>query len=201
MFVPSDRVQLILPFDMVDDSLLLGKKNLFFLAGPIKGSGLNWRAEMIQELLALTDKEKIIVVDPTRIYPPDHILLKQHALQSKQKQGEFKSAATWERHYLERAADTKNGCIVFWLPCESKTEPRKDGHPYGLDSRSELGEWRGRYVERKLLAPHQPNYNLAIGTESGFLGERTVRQNFEDVGMSLCSSMNETAKKAMSLLR
>jgi hypothetical protein len=99
---------------------------------------------LIQRLLAST-KGQIIVVDPTQIYQKDHVLWQQHVYQQGidekwlPKQAGFSSAATWERHYLERASDPSNGAIIFWCPLESKKEPRTDGHPYGLDTRSELG--------------------------------------------------------------
>jgi hypothetical protein len=122
------------------------------------------------------------------------------------KQAGFSSAATWERHYMSRASDPANGAIIFWCPLESKKEPRSDGNPYGLDTRSELGEWRGRLAERKRLTPFLDSnlklpapYSVFVGIERGFPGEKTLRQNFLDcLEMIPVDDMEKLVKQVVS---
>jgi hypothetical protein len=107
----------------------------------------------------------------------------------------FSRQTLWERYYLEIVAKRKNGCIIFWLPCESKDNPRRDGSPYARDSYGELGEWRGRMI-------NDPNLHVVIGAESGFPGLNQINANFSSaLKKEFCihTTLQDTVKAAVSV--
>lgn len=90
----------------------------------------------------------------------------------KGKENHFDRQTTWERYYIQLAAHrAKKGCIIFWLPCESKENPRTDGKPYAMDTRGELREWRGRMMADKKL-------RVVVGAEPDFPGLSQIEHNF-----------------------
>jgi hypothetical protein len=158
-------VRLILPKSHPD----LGREGLadlpmFFLAGPIRGGG-DWHARM--SVLLARRAGDCLIVNPSRYGEghPDY----RHRLVGAENR--FPHQTAWERHYLSEAAQTwPRGCIVFWLARESAEHPRTDGQPYAMDTRGEIGEWRGRLMRDRSL-------RVAIGGDPDFPGLRTIRRN------------------------
>lgn len=194
-------VHIILPKTLIDDKKILKKGTLFFLAGPIKGGG-DWQFDMVKTLrnqARLAGLSEITIAIPCN-YSKDHplqILATHTILELDGRLNAFDRTVTWERHYLERAAALGNGCIIFWLPCESQTHPRKDGHPYGMDTRGELGEWRGRMKENAAA-----KYSVIIGADANFHGLSTLKRNFDDAlstDFPIYDSIKETARRAIEL--
>lgn len=132
-----------------------------FLAGPVQG-GDDWQAKCCEEILKHIPNFRAII--PYRL-PTDHPLL-PYVL--KEDTPRFDCQLAWERYYLGMAS--QKGCIIFWLPCESKVNPRVHG-PYARDTYGELGEWRGRLM-------NNPNLRVVVGGESGFHGLDVIRRNF-----------------------
>ena len=162
---------------------------LFFFAGPIKGGG-DWQRRACAEVeKRLTDYYATI---PCR-YGDDHSLRKYAA----SGRGDYFSSQTfWERHYLELAA-TCRGCIVFWLPCESKTDPRSDGQPYARDTYGEIGEWRG-------ALKFNPNLKVVIGAEQGFPGLEVMKKNFVGAlkqDFPFYNTLEETIQAAVAMAK
>ncbi len=154
---------------------------LYFLAGPI-GGGEDWQrvmAEMLDQKLG-----DCIIANPYR-YRSDH----PHYRYQLQGLGEFETQTLWERHYLREAAvGWRAGCILLWLPQESKTKPRNDGNPYAMDTRGEIAEWRTHLA-------YSPKVRLVVGAEAGFPGLQTIQRNFQaQVGrhFKFCQTMEET---------
>lgn len=150
-----------------------GDHPLYFLAGPVRGAG-NWQQKASR--LIFRKRRRAIVVTPVRAGHNDLDALRASGLlPDGLVMDRFPNQTLWERHYLELAGDPKAhaaGCIIFWLPEESTTEPHPGPEPYAMDSRGELGEWRGRMMGR-------PDLRIVIGAEPGFLGLRTIQRNFE----------------------
>lgn len=144
-------MHLIQPMTFVDQTKFVGP--LIFTAGPIQG-GDDWQHRCC-ELLAESSPEPFTVACPYR-YKKDHPLY-QYCIPGEE--GRFERQTLWERHYLALAS--RLGTILFWLPEESKTNPRKGGRPYACGSRDELGEWRGRLI-------YDPSIKLVIGAEERF---------------------------------
>lgn len=164
---------------------------LFFLAGPI-GGGDDWHSRMMRILMEWNDD--CIIVNPTR-YTADHPFC-QYRVNGRE--GTYQRQTDWERHYLRQAADEwPRGCIIFWLPEESKTNPRTDGNPYAMDTRGELGEWRGHLM-------HNPGLRVVIGAEEGFPGLSIIKRNFElalGPDFKIHSTMEEVVEQAMKFAK
>lgn len=139
---------------------------MFFLAGPIQGGG-DWHYDMAAFLR--NSVGECVIVNPSR-YAPEH----PHFRHRIEGPAEFERQTDWERHYLQLAASEwpGGGSIIFWLPCESREQPRTDGLPYAMDTRGELGEWRGRLM-------HNPRLRVVIGAEAGFPGLSQIERNFK----------------------
>lgn len=159
---------------------------LFFLAGPVRGGG-DWQS--VAALLLRSHLERFYVAIPSR-YTDDHPLM---SARMSGNEGAFLRQLPWERHYLQMAS--KVGCIVFWLPEESKTDPRpKEDGPYGRDTLGELGRW-------SVWKAVDPHVRLVIGAEQGFSGLDVIRRNInEDMGYEfpIHSSLEATIKAAVS---
>lgn len=140
---------------------------LYFLAGPIAG-GDDWQMKLTDMLVK--NVGDCIVVNPSR-YGPKHPLYRFRLNGTH----EFPSQTLWERHYLRKAGFEwpGRGCIIFWLPGESERHPRTDGNPYAVDTRGELGEWRGH------LMYNPAQVRLVIGAEPDFPALRTIKRNFD----------------------
>ncbi len=136
---------------------------LFFLAGPGRGGG-DWQSKCCSEIRKLIPNFHAAL--PCR-YPNDHPIMEYEI---KGQNDIFERQNAWERYYLELAAN--GGCIIFWLPCESKADPRTNGEPYSMETFGELGEWRGRLM-------HNSNLRIVIGAEPGFIGLSPIQYNFD----------------------
>ncbi len=170
------------------------KLPMFFLAGPILGGG-DWHTRMSELLMKRLDG--LIVVNPSR-YQHSHPHCKyREYLETETKytrrqmpEIQFERQTDWERYYLEQAADKwQTGCIIFWL-AEQK-EPRPDGMPYAMDTRGEIGEWRGH-----MMRDH--NLRVAMGAEKNFPGLSQIKRNFELAlpGFIIYDTMEEVVEKA-----
>jgi hypothetical protein len=155
-------MKIILPKQLVR---LYGDEGpLFYLAGPVLG-GDDWQMDACGELLRHYDH--FVAAIPCRwggAHP-----YKRHEV-DKQFSLPFDRQTTWERHYMQEAS--MNGCLIFWLPTESKANPRSDGSPYARDTYGELGEWRGRLM----YAEHQ---RVVVGADPNFLGRSQIERNFQ----------------------
>lgn len=137
---------------------------LFFLAGPILGGG-DWHRSL--SLLLWAKVGDCVIVNPSR-YTPDH---PDYRYKLAGNTNVYQSQTAWERFYLQQVAyESPHGCIIFWLPCEDKANPRMDGKPYAMDTRGEIGEWRGRMM-------YNQNLRVVLGAEPDFPGLRTIERN------------------------
>lgn len=158
---------------------------LFFLAGPVLGGG-DWQRKMLS--LLYKRNEGCLAVVPCR-YGDNDSIRNEHVTLSKA--GVYERQTDWERHYLELAA--QKGCIIFWLGCESKINPRNDGQPYARDTYGELGEWRWQLKIN-------PKLNLVIGAERDFPGLSVIERNYKNVlgdDFTIHSTMEEVVKIAV----
>lgn len=137
---------------------------LFFLAGPVQGGG-GWQYRCC--LIMQREIGDGVVAVPCR-WRSDHPLFERRV---SGRGDAFARQLSWERYYLELAA--QNGGIIFWLPCENIENPRVDGQPYAMDTRGELGEWRGRMMR-------EPALRVFIGAENGFPGLDQIARNFNE---------------------
>lgn len=181
-------MQLILP--KTSPNKLSYDLPLFFLAGPIKGGG-DWQFEMTNLLVKRVGE--CIIVNPSR-YAPEHPLY-QYRVEGRE--DVYLRQTDWEHHYLRQAADRwPLGCLIFWLPEESKTNPRTGPKPYAMDTRGEIGVWRGHMA-------HDRSLRIAMGAEPNFPGLSTIQRNFElDIGPSfrIRLTMDEVIEKAIQFL-
>jgi hypothetical protein len=138
---------------------------VFFLAGPIKG-GSDWQKDCVSMIMQHFPDLHFCAVIPCR-YKQNHPLV---PFKISGEEDRFQRQTYWERHYLKVASE--RGCIIFWLPCESRTEPRTDGQPYAMDTRGEIGEWRGHLIHGKP--------RVVFGAEPGFPGLGEIMTNFQD---------------------
>ncbi len=174
-------------FDIEDE---LSKKPLFFFAGPILGGG-DWQWDMYRALVERLPAKDFYVALPCR-YTPDHTLYSRQVMGGKS--NGFDDQLSWERYYLDLAA--RQGCIVFWLPCESRTHPRNDGQPYATDTRGEIGRW-------SVKTACDPRLRMVFGAENGFPGLDVMVRNIEkDYAehkrkLTFHSSLEETAEAAI----
>lgn len=105
------------------------------------------------------------IVCPCR-YAPEHPL---YRFAIKGEEGIFPNQTLWERHYLALAST--QGSIIFWLPEESKNNPRPlETGPYARDTYGELGEWRTRML--------YGNARVVIGAQRAFPGLSVITKNF-----------------------
>lgn len=161
---------------------------LFFFGGPIKGGG-DWQYRGCLELQK--HLEHFYAVIPNR-YTEEHPLLR-FAMPIKEL---FPRQTKGERHYLEIAA-TCGGCVIFWLECESKEQPRTDKNPYARDTYGEVGEWRGRLM-------HDPNLSVVVGAQKEFPGLDVIQQNFNyalKTQFPIYATLEETVEAAVQKTR
>ena len=155
---------------------------LFFLAGPL-GGGSDWQSDMCAALLQCVPAGFTAVLpyglEDRPATDPAHAAFPLTALPA---EAYTARQLPWERVYMDAAAGAApppgsstlcRGCLVFWLPEESASHPKRPGHgPYAQDTRGELGEWRGRLMSNRSL-------RVVVGGEEGFRGFDTVRRNFK----------------------
>lgn len=171
VFIPLDDIQL----------------PLFFLIGPIKG-GDNWQKKCCEELSRQLATPFTVAV-PNR-WTAD---LPDKFYQVNGDTDEFRRQTYWERYYIQLSL--RHGCLLCWLPCESRTNPRKDGNPYGRDTYGEIGRWI-----RTLK--YQPTLNIVVGAQEGFPGLDQIRMNAdEDVRapFPIYPTLEQTVKEAIKV--
>lgn len=139
---------------------------VFFLAGPVRGGDdWQWTAAIWLEQWM---KKPFIVVIPCR-YSFDHPAWSHVPTEARKKRGR---QLTWERFWLAKAARAKSkGGILFYLREESEKNPHPGPEPYSMDTRGELGEWRGQLMYR-------PKLRIFIAARPGYHGLSQVRRNF-----------------------
>jgi hypothetical protein len=183
-------VHILLPKTYVD---IPSNIPVFFLAGPVRG-GDDWQVRCIKLLDEKLNGKDFYVAIPyyVDILPKDHIAVIGRAAGD---ENYFPRQLNWERHYLDLAST--QGAIIFWLPEESKVNPRVGGGPYATDTRGELGEWRGRMVYDKLLA-------VVVGGEEGFEGFDVLKRNFKFVAgdeFKIYSTLEDTVAAAVEKIQ
>jgi len=161
-------MRIILPKTLCEVDPLYGP--FFFLAGPIRGGG-DWQRKCIDEISLRMPH--FYAALPCRYD-------QTHPLSSRRMPGvedQFEHQLSWERRYLSLAAygfePAAPGCLIFWLPCESRSNPRTGEGSYAMDTRGELGEWRGRMMSNHRL-------NVVVGAEAGFPGLSQIQRNFNE---------------------
>lgn len=181
-------MKIILPKTFYDPMLI--DTPLFFTAGPSLG-GDDWQQRCAIGLQARMPNCHVAI--PT-IYESDHPLY-QYKVSGNNSY--FARQLFWERFYMRVAgipAKKKMGCILFWLPCESKTNPRKDGQPYARDTYGELGEWRARMEFE--------HARVVVGSEAGFPGLDQINCNFEEMlgrDFPIYSTLESTVEAAIAM--
>lgn len=199
------KLQIIMPKTFVSlermlekDGPIAGQKRqpLFFLLGPIRGAD-DWQSKacfMLQKML--DGKAHAFWVANPRRYLSEHELW-ESAVQSepfRPPYHPYPNQTMWERQYLYWAA--RHGGIIGWLPAENPADPRTDQHPYGRDTRGELGEWRARVAQDR-------NLNFALGGETGFSGLDVIKTNFAAMlgdDWPIFSTLEKTVAHAVNLL-
>lgn len=179
-------MKIVLPKKMCELDPAYGP--LFFLAGPVRG-GDDWQNKCCGEIQK--HLSSFYAALPCR-YQENHPLI---PFLMDGEEDYFERQLTWERHYLEIAATT--GCLIFWLPSESKVNPRVGGDPYAMDTRGELGEWRGRLM-------HNPSLRVVIGAENDFPGLSQIQRNFSFGTKSyfpIYGTLTETVAAAIGKVR
>lgn len=176
-------MRIILPKTLIPEEMITSP--LFFLLGPIRGGG-DWQRTCYKML------EKRIpecwIANPAR-YSPKHWLMRIR----ERGPNRFARQLSWERFYLEMAS--RKGCIIAWLPTESKYRPRTDGGPYARDTLGELGEWRGRMM-------HGETNRFVLGGKPDFPGIDVITRNFRHaLGNSfvVSSTLLETVERAIGI--
>ena len=162
------HVKLILPNTYVDRGALVGLP-LFYLAGPIRGAD-DWQAKAIQ-MLDEHYRGNCAVVNPSR-YDETHPL---YGCKAEGDENVFRRQTDWEHYYMSEASG--HGCLIFWLPCESRENPRPraDG-PYAQDTYGELGYWRAMLEVSERGGTLRPM--MVIGAEFGFHGFKKLQRDF-----------------------
>lgn len=166
---------------------------VFFLAGPVRGGG-DWQKDCAEMIVKAVPCARIAI--PYYHTSEEHFPLREIARQGTG--AECSRQLNWERYYLDLAS--KIGCVIFWLPAESKTKPRTDGM-YACDTRGEIGEWRGRLMGNR-------NLRVVVGGETdkgkpkgeGFYGFDQIERNFKEaVGSDfmIYPTLNETVESAI----
>lgn len=161
---------------------------LFFLAGPVRGGG-DWQKKCCEEIQKKISNFYVAIpyyYNDNEAYPLMKVGLSGDG-------NIFQRQLDWERYYLELAS--KKGSIIFWLPEESKTNPRKpEEGPYATDTRGEIARWS---VELK----YNPACRVVIGAEKDFFGLCQIQRNFSfDQGFEypFFQTLEETVREAVS---
>jgi len=177
-------MKIIIPKTLVEINPNYGPT--FFLAGPIRG-GDDWQKQCCEEIRKLIPHFYAAI--PYYHSPEIHFPLMDQAEEGIP--NHFKRQLDWERYHLEFAA--KHGCIIFWLPEESKKNPRTSG-AYATDTRGEIARWS---VELK----YNSAYRIAVGAEAGFPGLSQIYRNFcadQGYDFPIRPTLAETVKMAVA---
>jgi hypothetical protein len=157
----------------------------FFLLGPIKGGG-DWQYQCCLELNKKLQQPFYVAVPC--LWTPEHPL---YSYRIRGDENHFQRQLEWERFHLVGAA--RFGCIIVWLPCEDKQNPRTDGQPYARDSYGEIGEWRGRLM-------YDRTTRFVIGAQEGFPGLDVISRNFKwaiSESFKIYSTLEDTVMEAI----
>jgi hypothetical protein len=177
-------MKIILPKTFTETDAKYGP--VFFLAGPRKG-GNDWQHKAVKEIQKHLKNFYAVLPNNYDDYHP-LIPFKINGVNDV-----FERQLQWERHYLDIAS--RNGCIIFWLPVEDKANPRSDDKPYAMDTRGELGEWRGRMMNNDKL-------RIVIGAENDFPGLSQIQRNFNEAlhcEFSIYKTLTDTIKAAIKI--
>lgn len=161
---------------------------LFYLAGPVDGCD-DWRTKCCERI-----RNRI----PNFYAVLPGVSEEGHPLNSFLMEGEnryFYSQIPWEDHYKDIAS--KTGCIIFWLPKDSKNNPAVGADPYAMTIRDQVGEWRGRFVYNRKI-------QMVVGIEPGFPGQCDIEDRFNFATRSyfpVYSTLAETVTAAASLVK
>ena len=162
-------MKLLLPKTHID-VVALGLP-VFYLAGPIRGAD-DWQAD-VAGILDFIHEGQCIIVNPSR-YEETHPL---YAGRLRGDENHFERQTDWEDFYMRLAATSSRGCLIFWLPAESKQNPRpKAAGAYARDTLGEIGEWRGRLMGNE---DELPRHRIVFGAEPDFPGLSQIKRNFE----------------------
>ncbi len=198
-----ERIKLVLPKVHIDT---FGEP-AFFLAGPIQGGG-DWQKEAIRMLHQR--RPDAFIFCPCR-YKEGHELYGNSVARWMEPspgghyrlEPTYENQTLWERHGME--ATQEEGCIIFWLPAESVSDPRRDGSPYARDTYGELGEWRARIAFEHLQFARASRIpaRVVIGAEPGFPGLKQIRANFKEMlpNFVFQETLEATVDAAMKLAR
>jgi hypothetical protein len=194
--------KLILPLTFVHLDALHIDTHLYFLAGPIGGSG-DWHERAIpivtEEDLGcyIACPKRFDITHPLSAFAvPDELHKVSEREKVERKIAPFPNQKLWERHYMEIAA--WRGCIIIWLPEEDKLNPRKKG-PYAQDTRGEIGRWsvRSAYQLSKMGI-----VRIAVGAEKGFPGLGGIKKDLDadhQCDFPIFNTLEETIRHAVSL--
>lgn len=166
---------------------------LFFLAGPIRGGG-DWQHQMALELMLQCPKADIAC--PSR-WTAKHPLAEHFFRPFSQAENR---QLVWERYYMILAALRTQlrpssprpvpGCLMFWLPLESETEPHPGPEPYAMDTRRELGKYAALL---EMLGAR-----IVIGGDRRFFGLDVILNEFADASAQDSFPFYETMEDLVS---
>ncbi|PJC56200.1 hypothetical protein CO026_01655 [Candidatus Kaiserbacteria bacterium CG_4_9_14_0_2_um_filter_41_32] len=143
------------------------ERPLFFLAGPIRGGG-DWQHAMAWELLQRVKDVQIACPSRWTAEHPLHEYFYEPFSQAPNRQ------LHWERHYMEQSSGLRggHGCLIFWLPLESKESPHPGPEPYAMDTRREIGKYTA------FMQTH--GANLVVGGDKAFFGLSVILDELAD---------------------
>jgi len=178
-------MKIIIPKTLVEIEPTYGP--LFFLAGPLQG-GDDWQRKCCAEICKHMPDSYVAIpyYDNKELDFP----LMRRAVDGSDVVGYLGRQLDWERYYLARAA--KHGCIIFWLPKESKEKPRTSG-AYASATRGEIARWS---VELK----YNPHYRIVVGAEPEFPDLSEIHRNFiadQYSSVQFYSTLAETVAAAL----
>lgn len=190
-------MDLVLPKTRVLDLGQRYEQPTFYLGGPIRGGG-DWQAKAIG--LLMRKEPDALIFCPSR-YTESHALFRYRLAGD---ETFFKRQTDWESRYMGYAArEAKKRCLIFWLPCESESDPRpKEEGPYAQDTYRELGFEQAVMRHERFGREALRNTRIIIGADAGFFGLRKLVHDYHrDVGNDFvfASSLEETVERAHAL--
>ena len=120
----------------------------------------------------LSRKDPGCYVACPRRYDENHPLYEYRVEPRKNGRNVFERQTLWERCHIKAAMC--QGCLIFWLAGESKTNPRpKEEGPYARDTLGEVARYLTHWTYGTTL-------NIAIGAENGFHGLSQILCNHHE---------------------
>jgi hypothetical protein len=141
-----------------------------FLAGPIQGAP-DWQKEAVTAM----HHRKVVIANP----------------RCRHRHDDYNGQVDWELRNLQKAS-INGGAVFFWLAKPDPDVVQPPGRAYAQTSRFELGEWVGRFAERR-------EGNLVIGIEAGFTNERYIRRRLSQ--LYVCPVIPSTLGATLEVLR